>query len=198
MTELASTELLSDDVWRQLDPHAGRLPRRQTAMLWLTIAAVAAVVAAGVVVWRGGYLVARVDTRHEATGFSWGASTGGPITIQFPISNDGRTAITVTSIGRSGPGLTLDAPAGLPLTLAPHTGEVVYLRYEVTDCAAIPAGAWPVPVVVRLWWGSQTVYVQPGPIDEDQPDGEFAYSGPDPYGHPWQRALADISCRTVK
>jgi hypothetical protein len=195
MIDLVSDkDLLTDDVWRQLDPNAGRLPRRQTVLIWISIAVAGVLVAAGFVVWRGGYVVARVDTRDEASGYGWGTGTNRSFTIDLPIANDGRTAITVTSVGRAGPGLALTAPVGLPFTLAPGHGVVVYLKYTVTDCAAVKSGAWAVPVTVRMWWGSQTVYVQPGPIDQGQPDGEYEYSGADPYGHPWQQALAATSC----
>jgi hypothetical protein len=66
------------------------------------------------------------------------------------------------------------------------------LVYQVTDCAAVPADEWPVPVTVRRTWGTATGHVQP-PSQPIQV-GQRAYPGRDPFTVQWQRGVADMVC----
>jgi hypothetical protein len=69
------------------------------------------------------------------------------------------------------------------------------LIYRVTDCAAVPAGVWPVPVTVKRFWGTATGYVlPPTSTSPNAPQGMREYRGRDPYAVEWQRAVADVSC----
>jgi hypothetical protein len=122
----------------------------------------------------------------------------------FTVVNAGWTAITVVGAGRDGPGLSLQAvstdPDGkvalpLPSTVEPGGTLTFVLRYRVTDCAAVPAEPWPVPIRVQRPWGVQSVYVAiPTHTSRHAPEGMRSYSGRDPWAVEWQRDLADEDC----
>jgi hypothetical protein len=175
------TDLLNDGVWARLDPHAGRLTRRVAARLWLVALVCAVLAVAALFVWRAGLIVPRIERDRMAGGFV--ASVEAPeFTVAVPLMNNGQLTETVLGVGRSGPGLTLEPPVdGYPLTLPSRTGVELRLRYKVTDCAAVPAGDWPIPVRISRPWGAATVYVS-GPTI-----GVRA---------PWQHMLAAQACRT--
>ena len=52
--------LLTDEVWRQLDPGAGRLSRRTARRLWLAYGAGFVAAAAAVAVWLSGLVIPQV------------------------------------------------------------------------------------------------------------------------------------------
>jgi hypothetical protein len=183
-------ELLTDDVWCGLDPNAGRLSRRQTGWLLLAGALAAVLAAAGLVVWRSGVTLPRLD---QAPDTSYSASAG-EFMLHLPIRNNGWTPVTVTGAGRGGPGLRLTEVAGLPVTLAAHQSTIVYLSYRVTDCAAVPDGAWPVPVRTTRPWGTQTVYLQPSLVWVRPSAGLRSTEDGQGPGRQWQRGLADFGC----
>jgi len=66
------------------------------------------------------------------------------------------------------------------------------LVYQVTDCAAVPADEWPVPVTVRRTWGTATGHVQPP--SQVPHVGQRVYPGRDPFAVQWQRDVADMVC----
>jgi hypothetical protein len=67
----------------------------------------------------------------------------------------------------------------------------VQLSYVVTDCDAVQAGHWPVPVRVSH---GRTVYVEaPEMTGPDTPD-EYSWSGTNPYAMDWQVKLAGMAC----
>jgi hypothetical protein len=182
--------VVSDEVWRQLDPNAGRLSRRTAARL--TNAAGIAFLAylAGILLWLSGVVVARIDWPDSA---GYGSVSGPdiPLSQDIVVTNRGWLPVTVVGAGRNMPGLhLLSVQGGLPRTL--HRGEqlTIQVQYQVVDCAAVPTGEWPVPVRVRMWWGVQTVYIGvprvPGPI----PDGLIV----EPVMRQWQDALARNAC----
>ena len=173
-------ELLTDEVWARLDPHAGRLSWRQTRRLWQAVFACVVLLGAGLLGWRAGLIAPRFEPPDAQ---NWSAefdAQAGEFTMHLPLMNQGALTETVLAVGRPGPGLTLLPPAdSFPLTLAHNTGQDVSLRYRVTDCAAVPAGEWPIPVRVSRPWGSVTVDLR----------------GPSIGGNtPWQRKLADGAC----
>jgi hypothetical protein len=185
--------LLSDDVWRQLDPDAGRLPRRTVLRLrWSLVSAVALAVLVGLV-WQSGLTVPRLSWPSNA-GYGWETSTlDRTIKYEVRIANRGWTTVEVLGLGRSGPGFELrSVRAQLPTTLRPGEDMDAVLIYQVTDCAAVPADEWPVPVTVRRTWGTATGHVQP-PSQPIQV-GQRAYPGRDPFTVQWQRGVADMVC----
>ena len=189
---------VSDEVWRQLDPRAGRLPRRTTLRVWIAATLVAVVAAATGVVWGSGAVVPRLVYPLTAATSASGGPTG-PLMRELTVENRGWVALTLLGAGRDAPGLDLAEVAGtFPVTLVPGDRLSFVLVYRLTDCAAVPVGPWPVPVRVERPWGEQTAYVavpaEPGPAAPDS----YSYSGRDPYGVEWQRALADLACRPVR
>jgi hypothetical protein len=187
--------LVSDEVWRQLDPDAGRLARQTVLRLRWSMAGVLVLALLVGLAWRSGVVVPRLTWAN--TGYSWGGIGAGVVEYELPVTNRSWTSAEVVAIGRSGPGLELQtARAELPAMLAPGQGMDVMLVYRVTDCAAVPADAWPVPFTVRRTWGTVTAYVQPPTgISPDAPSGVREYQGRDPYAVEWQRLMADLACR---
>jgi hypothetical protein len=188
--------LLSDEVWGQLDPDAGRLPRRTVLRLrWSLAGAVALAVLAGLV-WQSGLTVPRLSwTPNGAYGFS-ASTVDRTIEFEVRIANRGWSTVEVLGLGRSGPGFELrSVRAQLPTTLRPGEDMDAVLSYQVTDCAAVPAGVWPVPVTVRRTWGTATGHVQPPTqVSQNAPTGQREYQGRDPFAVEWQRAVADMVC----
>ena len=190
----SATDLLPDDVWRALDPDAGRLSRRQRLHLWLAGVLALAVVAALTVVWQSGVVVPHIV--RGASDDSWSADTATHrVTRTIEIRNDGWGTAHVLSVGRSGPGIALrSVDTALPTDLPPSTGVVVTLTYDVTDCAAVPQGNWPIPVRVQRPWGAWTSWVGPEagiPPTTKTPGGLFR---PTEYEVPWQRVLSLTAC----
>ena len=188
-------ELLTDEVWAQLDPHAGRLSRRQARRMWAAVLACLVLAVSGLYLWRAGLVVPRVERDGLMGGFE-ASVEGRGFSIGVPLMNNGQLTETVVGVGASGPGLTLLPSADtFPRTLAPHTGELLILRYAVTDCAAVPAGDWPVPVRVSRPWGTVTVHVA-GPTLPPSYPATGSVPGPLPGGaaEPWQRVLARQAC----
>lgn len=188
------TTWLSDEVWRQLDRNKGRLSRRGTMRAWLAILAAGAVFAAGLAVWRSGVIAPRLEwPRNAGIGFEAGQRH---IRYQLTIVNQGWTTETITGYGRSGPGLHLlavHAPPDVRLALG-DTVDIA-IEYEVTDCAAVPADPWPVPVRVHRVWGEVTAWVQPPTQPSEDAPSSYSYSGRSPYEVEWQRGTADLACQ---
>ena len=171
--------LVSDEVWRQLDPGAGRLPRRTVLRLRWTISTTLALALLVGLGWRSGVVLPRLGWPNDGEGWS---IEGNRVEYSMHIANRGWTSVEVLDVGRSGPGFVLDSVrAQLPTTLRPGESMEAVLIYRVTDCAAVPAGEWPVPVTVKRPWGTATGYVLPPPETS-------------PKAPQWQRALADVSC----
>lgn len=187
------TALLTDDVWMRLDPHAGRLTRRGAVRMWALVLACCLLGVAALAVFRSGLVTPRLE-RDDFAG--WSSSVERRfVTVQLPIVNRGWRTETVLGVGRDGPGLALEPPlAGhFPVAIPPGTGVAITLRYQVTSCAAVPQGDWPVPVRVSRPWGVQTRYLLGPGIAVDEPS-TVEYSGRNPYEQPWQRVLAKQAC----
>jgi len=188
--------LVSDEVWRQLDPDAGRLPRRTVLRLrWSLAGAIALALLFGLV-WQSGLTVPRLSWTPNS-GYGYGGSPRNrTVEYEVRISNRGWTSVEVVGLGRSGPGFELrSVRAQLPTTLRPGENMDATLLYQVTDCAAVPADEWPVPVTVRRTWGTATGYVQPPTqTSPSAPTGTREYQGRDPFAVEWQRAVADMVC----
>jgi hypothetical protein len=168
--------LVSDEVWRQLDPNAGRLSRTSVRRLWRAVGVALTAAALLALGWQSGVVVPRLEMPREA-GLEYG---GGPdqLYVVFTVKNIGSTRVTVTGAGRSGDGLELtDVVAQFPTTLDPGEQMTLRLVYRLTACVTGPGTAWRVPVRVEWWWAERTVDLEP----------------PWP-GNAWQRELADVVC----
>ncbi|HZN73696.1 MAG TPA: hypothetical protein VFC00_18665 [Micromonosporaceae bacterium] len=184
--------MVSDEVWSGLDPNAGRLSRRAERWFTLAPALSLALIIAAMLGWGSGIVRPRVEWSN--TGHSW---SYGHELVQHSVSvvNRGWFPVTVTGAGRHGPGLTLVEVRGdFPTTLHRGNSMELMLVYRVTNCSSVPAEPWPVPVRVERLWGTHTSYVPAPTIPSPSAPAHRTYSGPDPYGVEWQRALADGYC----
>ncbi|ACU70916.1 hypothetical protein Caci_1996 [Catenulispora acidiphila DSM 44928] len=197
---------VSDDVWQQLDPHAGALNRSQRRRAVAVAAAVVAVLAAGFATDRSGIVRAQVAFDQD-TGLA-GSVLVHPriITHEIPVKNTGWTTVRVTGVGQDGPGLSLVRPGDAegmtaaedtsatppPFDLHPGQTAIMQVAYRITDCAAVPAGPFPIAVRVDRPWGTETISVSvpPQPVVDPAAPG-FTVNGP---VIEWQRAAADQSC----
>jgi hypothetical protein len=185
--------LLTDEVWQTLDRDAGRMSRRTFGTLLASAAIVGVLAAAGFVGWRSGLLWPNV-VRPE-THASWGIDVQThTFDITFPVRNDGLVPVDITGVGRSGTGLTLTRSAINESHLGAGDTTEIALSYQVTDCAAVQSGSWPVPLHVSR---GRTAYVQAPEMTLNAP-GSYSYSGGrDPYAVEWQVKLAGIACGLI-
>jgi hypothetical protein len=190
----SATDLLPDDVWRALDPYAGRLPRGTRIRMRLAAAGAVALLVACIVVWQSGIVVPHVV--RSDTSFGWSADMAThKVTQIVSIRNDGWRTITVTGVGRSGPGMVLTSvDRAMPVVLPPSTAIELSLSYDVTDCAAVPQGRWPVPVRVQRPWGvfSDWIHLPRGTSPATPAPGQ-----PKPTEQEWQAVLATTACSPV-
>lgn len=158
------TRVVSDEVWRQLDPSAGRLSGRTTRRLWTAFLAALLLYVVGVAAWYSGLLVPQL--RWDANGTSWQVSEDQNVSrMTINVSNNGLFPATVISAGRAAPGLDLIGVEGaLPATLRPGEAVTVTLVYLIRDCSATPPADWDQTAVVARPWGQLTV-----PIKADMP-----------------------------
>ena len=153
---------VSDEVWAQLDPHAGRLSWRTVVLNWVTIVGAVLLVIAGALVWRTGIVVPRLAW----PGLHQWQEDPAWVRVWITVVNRGRVPATIVDVGRSGPGLELldvegpdRAPSPFPVTLGAGEGVTAVLVYRITDCDATPVGDWPLTAVVDRPWGTMTVEV---------------------------------------
>jgi hypothetical protein len=136
------------------------------------------------------------------------------IHYDFEVVNPGWYALEITNVGRAGPGLELLAyPAGdgtmasarTSGRLEPGRRMALGMAYRVTDCNAVPAEPWPVPIIVARPWGEQTIWFElpteeprradagEDVSDEDAWDEDAWWDGEDDEVE-WQRHVADLAC----
>src|SRR6185369_12162609 len=96
---------VSNDVWRQLDPGAGRLSRRAAVRAWLAIAVALGLILGVNALWLSGALVAQV--RWGVFDINQTTPPSDTFSLDLEITNDGLTALTVLGVGQSVPGLDL-------------------------------------------------------------------------------------------
>jgi hypothetical protein len=184
---------VADDIWRKLDPGAGRLSRATARRLLLGSLIGVLVLALLGAVWRSGLVVAQIEFPRYGGGYGWEVGPGQPVAQTLAARNSGLTAVTLLGAGRDMPGMRLTAVEPTFPVLIPPGGEVqLTVRYQVTDCAAVPTDEWPVPVQVQMWWGEQTAYLHVPSQYVPQPEGIAA-----PVGGievQWQAYLAGVSC----
>lgn len=215
---------VSDETWAAIAPaaeRAGRLPPAKRAMLVSAALATACLVLGGTWLWDRG-LILPLLTDPDGDGFAkhygWRIF---PAKVRFAynlqVTNYGAHEVVILGAGRSGRGLTLTAAqanptfmnykgllvdhpptTGFPATVAPGSAAELRLFYAVTDCAAVTANPWTVPVKVRQWWGETAIDVQPMPETADDAPSMIIghYGGRDAYSVEWQKYLADHVCAT--
>ena len=149
--------VVSDEVWHQLDPSAGRLSGRTTRRLWAAFLAALLLYVLGVAVWYSGLLVPQL----RWTSTSWQVSEVQNLSrLTIDISNGGLFPATVVEAGGAAPGLELIGVEGpLPATLRPGDAVTVTLIYRFSDCAATPPADWSQTAVVSRPWGNQSIRI---------------------------------------
>jgi len=146
---------VSNDVWRQLDPSAGRLSRRAAVRAWLAIAVALGLILGVNALWQSGAFVAQLRWGVFATNQTTPPSDTFGLDVE--ITNDGLAALTVLGVGQSVPGLDLvGADRSFPVRLDPDASLRTIITYRITDCAQAPVGSAPVAVRIQRRWGSQT------------------------------------------
>ncbi|MEY9862806.1 hypothetical protein ABH935_008454 [Catenulispora sp. GAS73] len=200
------TRWVSDEVWAELDPTAGTLSRAQRRRALAAALAAVALLIAGYTIDRSGVVRAHIDYYGDSGNI--GATTPNPkfFTRQVAVRNTGWTTVHVTGVGQDGPGLRLvrpGGPEGFPKDLelvgstpAPfdlHPGQIVTVEvaYQVTDCAAVPSGSFPVTLRVDRPWGTQTIDIAM-PLTPAPGTTNGLVPATDMVG--WQKEMADNAC----
>lgn len=190
------TQWVSDEVWAALDPKAGAIKR--VDLRWP--AAAVALLATVTATWLSGFFYPRVAW-SDATGSGASANTQTrTISTDVVIKNNGWTDARVVGIGQNGPGLELVGQGGpphivtdtgrtVPFTLHPGQIATVSVTYKITDCAAVPSGAFTVAARITRPWGTQTVGIAIPTVPVPS-----APNGTGDTDREWQRALADQAC----
>jgi hypothetical protein len=155
-----SNDLLTDEVWDQLDPHAGRLSRRSVRRWCLAGLGLLMVAGAVVAVLRSGLVEPRLVVRVDSYSGEFRHSTASPtspadITADITLTNRGFFDVTVTRVGASVTGVAMVGTTTMPLVVPAGQSVEVTLNYKVTTCH-IPSDM-PIPVTVHRFWGAQTV-----------------------------------------
>ncbi len=76
-----------------------------------------------------------------------GDTAHGRFSVRVTVQSLNDEAVTVFGVGRSGPGLKLlSSKKPVPHRLQPDRSTSFDLKYEVTDCGAVPKGDWPIPI----------------------------------------------------
>src|SRR5262245_16892380 len=136
---------VSDEVWRRLDPNAGRLRGPLSARTSVLLAVV--VPAVLLAVWWSGLVVPKLSWPDGG----WSAETrfDGTVYVQIEVANEGLVPATVLRVGGEGPGYhVIGVQGGLPVELGQGESVVLTIAYQVTDCAVLPHASFPLPVVV--------------------------------------------------
>lgn len=158
---LTKDDVLPDDVWAQLDPHAGRLSWRGVLAVWgaglaafVLIMAIGGLLNAGILAPHlriGGFDVA-YDYRRQIASRTHPIS----ITFSFDLINKGAVAVDVRSVTVRNAG-TLVGSTGLPAVVGGLGRHHVTVTYLVSACGHDPV---MVPYAqVKQWWGTEHVYL---------------------------------------
>lgn len=173
----------SEDVWQALDWNAGRMSRRTFATLIAGALIVGVLGLAGLIGWRSGILWPNISRDPSHAGWEIHTDTQS-FELSFPVRNDGLVPVDISSLGRSGHGLTLLTAQIAQSHLAAGNSTEITLVYKVDDCDAVEAGPWPVPLHVSR---GRTAYVSAPDINAPV----------DPGNLPWQVKLAGMACGRI-
>jgi hypothetical protein len=205
------TPLVSDQVWHQLDPAGGSVQRRTVHRFRLAVVPTFLVLLVVGVTWASGGFVPWLH--QTATGFAFSAALDdangrvGPRdpdqTMNLSVQNSGWRPVRVVEVGSDRTGFRMlratidDKPVSRrsPYVVAPGETVEITLFLRFTDCQAVSAARWAVPIRIARPWGIQTVHVDHLPIAATSDRGGWTtvYRG-DPRAVEWQRWIADDVC----
>jgi hypothetical protein len=158
--QMRRTELLTDEVWAQLDPRQAQLVRISRRAAAALTAAALLLTALVVAVLSSGVLRASVGVSSS----SGSAEQGSRVVRQsFVIDNRGWTEVRIAAVQDATRGTTLIHLDGAPGPIPAHGSTGLVLTYRIDDCAAVRPGT-DLAAHLRLdrWWGVQTVTVGVG------------------------------------
>jgi hypothetical protein len=141
---------VSDEVWAQLDPRAGRLSRRGRFALALAALGAAALV---IVVWAAG-ASGLVRPRLSVDGWASQESGHASFSERVVLANHGWTTARLTAVTTPTRDLHVTGARGLPVHIRPGETVTITVRLAVLDCANPPSGWIPVRARVSHWWGT--------------------------------------------
>jgi hypothetical protein len=152
---MAQSTLVSDEVWAQLDPGAGRPPRRSRRAIMVAAWLVAVLLFGWYVAGISGLVWPRL---HAEGGWSAQFSSLDRTASQtFTLTNDGWAAVTVTGAASPVPDVQVTGVDGAPLTIRAGEQVSVTVHYRVTGCPAFvddPGQAPPIRLRTSHWWGN--------------------------------------------
>ncbi|GAA1983296.1 hypothetical protein [Catenulispora subtropica] len=194
-------QMVRDEVWEQLDPRAGALGGKQRKRAAAAVWAAAVLLGAGVAVDYSGVVRAHLARSADVGTGGAALTTSKVIAQEVAVENTGWTTVRVVGVGQDGPGLRLLGSAdpdvrtsGVhgaqpPFDLHPGQTKTVAVAYRVTDCEAVPAGAFPVQIRVDRPWGTQTIGISLPQVYDGA--GGTAVNPP---MTEWQKDMADRAC----
>lgn len=109
-----------------------------------------------------------------------GDTTTRETTYSFIATNFSTSAVTITSIGASRPGLQLLRATADPMTVQPQGRTTVSARFRVTDCTKVTRSAWPLPITFTSAGTESTQLLDLGGTSPETP---------------WQVTAAEAVCR---
>ena len=156
-----SDPLLTDEVWRQLDPDAGRLSRGDRRKVAVAIGLVGCLGVAAVLVRLSGLIVPNIAIGMTA---SSGVDSQQHTFFQtINVHNGGWRTETVVGVAGPPRGVRITAVDGLPVSISADSESHVTVHYVVDDCALAVPGPDPVTLRLRRPWGTASATVTPGP-----------------------------------
>ena len=150
--------MVTDEVWAELDPHAGRLSGRGVAVVWLAVFAALTLSLVSAATSYDGLVVSQLNAQLKESpphtpDVDPYVVTPGRITLTVVLRNDGKVPVTVIALGsRARP---LVSPVTWPIEIAPGRQIEVRLAYEIPDCGRFPTGPYTFPIEMRHWWGTE-------------------------------------------
>lgn len=112
---------------------------------------------------------------------SAGQGPKGWVTYSFIVNNFGTRSLTISSLGRNGPGMQLIRGSASPATVRPQDFTTVTVTYWITDCAAVTRASWPMPVTFNSAGRQSTQFLDVG---SSSPDVPWQINATDVFCHP--------------
>jgi len=160
---------LTDEVWRQLDPDAGRLPPGERRRVTIAIGVVCTLGIAALLVRLSGVIVPNIAIgTTAASGVEGGQHT---FFQTMSVHNGGWRTERVVGVGQPASAIRVTAVDGLPLSIPAGSEAQLTVHYLVEDCAAVRPGSMSVTLRLHRPWGTASATVTPGtwmhPVTDD-------------------------------